>query len=234
MSLYNLMHGVNPNTAILLSVLGIDQPDGKWRSGRFRDISLNADGSEIILFTRNGGGNRECYHGNDWYGSKGCKHESRMEEVKETVEATPEEAAAHPEWTARNVFMGAKRLYETGKMVKQEQYKCLAPDSIECVCTGCTIGYHLPTHPNYMRDYDDDFDCTYAYIVFSVPEKYKDLCQEMASGKDPKTFAQKFGEKMAEIEGMTKEQFENSPTTRHLAEAYKPVIEAIKDKSEEV
>jgi hypothetical protein len=32
-----------------------------WPSGRFRDIHLNEDGSKIILYTRNGGGNREAY-----------------------------------------------------------------------------------------------------------------------------------------------------------------------------
>jgi hypothetical protein len=233
MSLYNLMHGENPNKQILLAVLGVDQEDGKWLSGRFRDIYLNADGSEITLFTRNGAGNRECSHGDDWYGSKGCKHESRQEETDETVTASTEEAAAHPEWQPINIFIGAGRMYKTGKKVMEEQYKCLAPDSIECICTGCIISYHLPTHPNYIRDYDDDFDCTYAYVLFSVPEKYKELCQEMASGKDPKTFAQKFGEKMAEIEGMTKEQLENSPTTKHLAAAYKPVIDVLKDKADD-
>jgi len=34
-----------------------------WTSGRFRDIYLNEDGTQIILYTRNGGGNRESY----WY-----------------------------------------------------------------------------------------------------------------------------------------------------------------------
>lgn len=27
-------------------------------------------------------------------------------------------------------------------------------------------------HPQYIRDYDDDFDSTYAYIEFSVPEQW--------------------------------------------------------------
>lgn len=32
-----------------------------WTSGRFRDIYLNEDGTKILLYTRNGGGNRESY-----------------------------------------------------------------------------------------------------------------------------------------------------------------------------
>lgn len=33
----------------------------------------------------------------------------------------------------------------------------------------------LQAHPNYLDDFDDDFDCTYATYIFSVPEKYKEL-----------------------------------------------------------
>jgi len=96
MSLYNILHGVNPLSKLLKAILGIDikelpwpkdkngndwdpgeddeNPAGLsfiqecidkkcWTSGRFRDIYLNEDGTKIILFTRNGGGNREAY----WY-----------------------------------------------------------------------------------------------------------------------------------------------------------------------
>ena len=61
MSLYNNLFGTNPMAPLLLRILGIDQPDGKYRSGRFREIHLNAEGTKIILLTRNGGGNRESY-----------------------------------------------------------------------------------------------------------------------------------------------------------------------------
>lgn len=33
----------------------------------------------------------------------------------------------------------------------------------------------LAEHPNYIADYDDDFDPTYATIEFSYPEYYKNL-----------------------------------------------------------
>ena len=153
MSLYNLLHGVNPISPILLAVLKIDQsmkdapkypkneqgedwypyddgliPAGEkyikeciekkyWQSGRFRDIYLNKNGTKIILYTRNGGGNRESY----FY-----------------------------------------------------------------------IFDILKKHPNYLKDYDDDFDCTYAYIEFSVPKKAKELCKELSTGKNPETIQEKF------------------------------------------
>jgi len=39
----------------------------------------------------------------------------------------------------------------------------------------------LTKHPNYLRDYDDDFDCTYAYFEFSVPEEYAQACKDIAA-----------------------------------------------------
>lgn len=117
MSLYNLLHGTNDLAPLLLAILDIDQKEDKWNSGRFRDIYLNEDGTRIILFTRNGGGNRESYF----------------------------------------------------------------PDEIK-------------THPNYLTDYDDSFDCTYAYIEFSVPEEYKQLIKELSTGEKPKSLKQKTDE----------------------------------------
>jgi hypothetical protein len=59
MSLYNLIHGVNPLAGILLKMLGFES---KEDVGRFRDAFLyrEADDSPIRIhvYTRNGGGNR--------------------------------------------------------------------------------------------------------------------------------------------------------------------------------
>lgn len=49
-----------------------------------------------------------------------------------------------------------------------------------CSCTGCIMTYDVPTHPNYIRDYNDKFDNTYATIVYSVPEEYREECKKMA------------------------------------------------------
>lgn len=59
MSLYNMLHGFNEHAEELLEILNLSSGD----FGRFRDAYLNADGTEIIVFTRCGGGNREDY---DW------------------------------------------------------------------------------------------------------------------------------------------------------------------------
>lgn len=33
----------------------------------------------------------------------------------------------------------------------------------------------LSKHPNYLYNEDDDFDCTYANIYFSIPEQYNEI-----------------------------------------------------------
>lgn len=68
MSMYNLMHGTNPLSDVLLAMLGLKRGD----VGRFRDCYLArgderseerspADPLRIVVYTRNGGGNRDDY-----------------------------------------------------------------------------------------------------------------------------------------------------------------------------
>lgn len=161
MSLYNMLFGQNPATPILTAALDLDnnapenwtarfdeicdswgEPDiygekgqalmkeakemGYYPTGRFRDIYYeHEEGSEpkIILYTRNGGGNRE------WY----------------------------------------EYVFEL-----------------------------LSNHPLYITDYDDDFDCTYAYIEFKAPKAVVKFFDGMKTGKMA-TISEKF---KAEIEAM--------------------------------
>lgn len=41
----------------------------------------------------------------------------------------------------------------------------------------------LQAHPNYISDYDDDFDSTYATYVFSVPEEFKNDFELVKEGR---------------------------------------------------
>lgn len=101
--LYNALFGVNPIADTLLFTLGLTRGD----CGRFRDCYI-AD-NQIVVYTRNGGGNRDDY---------------------------------------QDVFD------------------------------------ELSNHPNYTGDYDDDFDCTYAYITFSFPENFKDELNAFAANNE--------------------------------------------------
>ena len=121
MGLYNMLFGVNPAFPILLSSLNLSyhgeklQIDGDYSPGRFRNIFLETDGSKVVLYTRNGGGNRDC-----WDAGEEC------------------ETATKPE---------------------EHNHGCVA-----------YINWKLTQHPLYIRDYDDDFDCTYASFEFNLPE----------------------------------------------------------------
>jgi hypothetical protein len=55
MSLYNLLFGMNPNTDVILAILGLKKNDVE----RFRDCGFEEKG--IWIRTRTGGGNREDY-----------------------------------------------------------------------------------------------------------------------------------------------------------------------------
>lgn len=168
MSLYQMLHGTNPYADVFLLALEIDQPKGKWSSGRFRDVYLNKEGTEITLYTRNGGGNREHYNDESDEGE-------------------------------------------------------------DCMCTGCIIQYHLPKHPNYLRDWDDDFDSTYAYIAFSIPEDYKALVSEYFTGKDPKTISEKFKDTMDEMKNKTSDELKKDPKFGEIARLFGEIVQKNKE-----
>lgn len=43
----------------------------------------------------------------------------------------------------------------------------------------------LETHPNYVDNWDCDWDCTYAEICFSIPEVHREEVMKMTQSKDP-------------------------------------------------
>lgn len=57
MSFYNMLFGMNAHADLLLAVLGLRRHDVE----RFRDISASENGSQIFIYTRTGGNNRESY-----------------------------------------------------------------------------------------------------------------------------------------------------------------------------
>lgn len=57
MSLYNMLFGRNPQSALLLATIGFRENDVE----RLRDVHIEDDGKTIAVYTRTGGGNREGY-----------------------------------------------------------------------------------------------------------------------------------------------------------------------------
>jgi len=198
MSLYNMLFGMNPLTPLLKEMLYLDkvgfedapdnlvwvddkgekhfdyekvmeggmEEDEAWEkykdelvlkecypTGRFRDIFYDPDKKLIILYTRNGGGNREYY-----------------------------------------------------------QY----------------VFDLLRKHPNYVRDYDDSFDCTYAYIEFSVPEMYKKFLDELTEGTKVETVSEKFDRACKELEDVSPEELKTSNKYKAVREVIEAIMMAVK------
>lgn len=118
MSLYNMVNGANPAVFFVLPMLELGHPD---ELPRFRDCFVEAE--EIHVYTRVGGGNRDCGYGEE----------------------------------------------------------------------------RLQWHTNFLRDFDDDFDSTYATYCFSVPEKWKADFAKVIEGK--------LNETSADYQALVKETF---------------------------
>ena len=93
MSLYNALMGFNPACVVFLPMLGRTQEEYP----RFRDCFISDDEKRIVIFTRVGGGNRDCGYGEE----------------------------------------------------------------------------ELYNDENFVKTYDDDFDSTYGYYEFNVPDRWK-------------------------------------------------------------
>lgn len=115
-----MLFGRNPAAEILLAMLNLTPSS----VGRFRDCYPSEDGERIIVYTRNGGGNREEYQG---------------------------------------------------------------------------VLDDLKSNPNWLQDYDDDYDCTYASIEFSVPTEFKELVKEIADQTSTVAPAEKWQNLMQDL-----------------------------------
>ncbi len=54
----------------------------------------------------------------------------------------------------------------------------------------------LYSHPNFVKTYDDDFDNTYGYYVFNVPDEWKDDFNKIVNGEKP---SERYLEQMCKI-----------------------------------
>ena len=80
----------------------------------------------------------------------------------------------------------------------------------------------IQRHGLYIKDYDDDFDCTYAYIEYAIPKNFKETARKMFEG-EPVSFSDKFKK---ELEEMDKEGTEAYKRSQMLAKKFE---DAIKD-----
>lgn len=55
---------------------------------------------------------------------------------------------------------------------------------------------HLTSNPLYLRDHDDDYDCTYAHYYFTIPQTVLDQLAEQGLSLDDVTDSATLHEKM--------------------------------------
>lgn len=58
----------------------------------------------------------------------------------------------------------------------------------------------LATHPLYLRDFDDDYDCTYTTIVFRVPDEAKEIVLKIADQTNTTPPMEKFSKLIEDME----------------------------------
>lgn len=174
MSMYNMMFGHYPAAAVLRAMLDLE-PEGRWPVGRFRDIYPEQhDGSlYIVLYTRNGGGNRNCWTQDS------------------PADRTP-------------VSLG-----ESGEFA--------------CSCPGCTVETIIKKHPLYVTDWDDDFDCTYAYVRFRIPDRFQEevrMLLDIGGKREPQKMFFEMLEKL-------KSGKSDDPEVRAAVSRLKPLIDKL-------
>lgn len=62
----------------------------------------------------------------------------------------------------------------------------------------------LYKHPNFIKTYDDDFDDTYGYYEFSVPDEWKEDFEALKNGEKP---SQKYIDQMCKVYPKLEEKF---------------------------
>ena len=83
----------------------------------------------------------------------------------------------------------------------------------------------IKNHELYIKDYDDDFDCTYAYIEYNIPEQFKETAKKMFKG-EPVSFSDKFHK---ELEEMNKEGTEAYKKAEQMAKKIEYIIDNLND-----
>ena len=80
-------------------------------------------------------------------------------------------------------------------------------------------------HNLYIKDYDDNFDCTFAYIEYNIPKQFKETAKKMFKG-EPVSFSDKLEK---ELEEMDKPGTEAYKRAKEIAKKFENGIEFTDD-----
>ena len=81
----------------------------------------------------------------------------------------------------------------------------------------------MEDHSQYIRDYDDEYDETYCYFEFDVPQRLLEETKEMSTGEKPLNVTEKFNKA---IEEMQKPGSEAEKRAKEIAKKIEEGIEA--------
>lgn len=96
----------------------------------------------------------------------------------------------------------------------------------DCDCTGCIANYQLPSHPLYMSDVDDDFDCTYATFSFQIPPQFWPFLEELTANVSPETKPQ---DRWNTLMGKLQSGDDGSSEVRNAMSVMQPVLDSIQE-----
>ena len=82
---------------------------------------------------------------------------------------------------------------------------------------------NIKRHPNYIRDYDDDFDDTYCYFEFKVDDKFLETAKKIAPKEQHPSIHEMFKKECEEA------NIPGSPAAKKQEEIAKLIFEAMKN-----
>lgn len=82
---------------------------------------------------------------------------------------------------------------------------------------------NMRRHKYYIKDYDDEFDNTYAYFEFKVPKEYENTCKSIAPSEDRLTVSAMFEKEIKEAENP------NSEAAKKIEKIADEIIKNIKN-----
>lgn len=84
----------------------------------------------------------------------------------------------------------------------------------------------LRGHPCFVKDFDDDWDCTYATYVFKVPDSYKDLAERLSPEEPPPSLAEKTDAAIDAIKDSPPLKDEKPDRIKVLVDAVREAVES--------
>lgn len=180
MSLYNMLCGTDGYMDVALRVAGLEDKN----VGRLRDAYFVMEDDDIIVavFTRNGGGNRECdrFYCDYKYSCYDCYYKGKNKYIKDEDEDEEEEEDEDEE-------------------DEEEDDEDEKEDRSEKLCQGCIITHAEEIFSNFIRDEDDDCDCTYATMYFSILPEYEEEVDELVKEHLDLLDHESFGDRFEKI-----------------------------------